>query len=185
MKRTSAGFTLLEVTIALVVLGIAALGALSGMLGARQNIRDGQLRQYKATLAEARVQQLLLTDKTKITSSATLFAGRSTTCVANLDKLDFGAAPWVPDPLGAFYEVGGDGTITAGGGNGATSCTASTVDRSAFCREIAVTPCLPDGSAPSAGTAYTVWVRVMRAGDPRPASEPTLYAHVSREVFVQ
>jgi prepilin-type N-terminal cleavage/methylation domain-containing protein len=199
MKNTSRGFTLLETMIALAILAITALGTLAGMIAASQNLKEGQSRQWKTALVEARTELLMLTDKSQLGSGSAatnqLFGPVGTfTAGTPPDKVAIGAAPWKIDPnpanpqaglgSGAVFTVNQSGVITPVAGT-FTSCADSTLPRTALCREVALTAGMPDGTAAASGTAYTVWTRVIRVGEPSPAANPSIYAVVDAIVVTR
>jgi prepilin-type N-terminal cleavage/methylation domain-containing protein len=191
------GFSLIEVMVALAILAFVAIGALGAIIMASQNVRDGQLRQYKAALVEARVQLLMLADKTQLNSGSpaanALYGTLGSYPGQSLEKVAIGSSPWQLDPTPASTNALGTGpffSVTEGGNiatvsSGATSCADSTLKKGTLCREVALISGMPDGSSPTSGTAYTLWTRVIRVGDPSPSSNPSLYAVVDREVVVQ
>ncbi len=169
-KRTG-GFTLLEVTVALTVMGVAMLGALMGMTAATKNVGEGQLRQYAAALAESYAQGVLLKDRRLIAQAAV-----DLTTSPDLEAI--GAAPWKIDPQGLF-EVHEDGVVTPVNLQ-AASCADAAIPAGTFCRETVVLNGVPfTGANAVSGIGRTVWVRVSRAGD------PAHRAVVQREVVVQ
>lgn len=142
-RAPEGGFTLLEVMIALVILLLASLGVAAGLLAASRDLRAGQLTQYRALLADARVQRVRLADKAALIASAS------------------GTLAWVPDPLpavagdlgtGECYYIQPNGEIRTAAGSGVRCC-----------REVAVTQGSSVGApgAIAAGAMMaTVWVRV-------------------------
>ncbi|MBS2026263.1 MAG: hypothetical protein JST54_00040 [Deltaproteobacteria bacterium] len=171
--------------IAMVILAVGGLAALSGLMAASHDLHDGQLRQFKAALAEQRTQLLMMTDKTTLTTTPTIFGTPQGFPAGGPASKALGASPWQLDPQGAFFSVSEDGIIVPASGNGATNCGSSSLPNGTFCREIALITTLPDGSTPPSGTPYTLWTRVIRGGDPSPPSNPSLYAVVERMVVVQ
>lgn len=170
-KRAS-GFTLLEVSMALSVMGVAMLGALAGMIAASKNITEGQMLQYSAALAESYAQGFMLKDRDLIAKSAVDFT-------SSPDTLPIGAAPWTMDPKGLFT-VHEDGVVSAVTGAAANSCADASLPSGAFCRETAVVNGVPyTGAGTIPGTGYTLWIRVGRVGD------PINKAVVHREVIVR
>lgn len=205
------GFTLLETMIALVVLAVAALGALAGMMTASKELSASQARQYKTSLAEAHAQAyLFLANKQPLLASAVTVTPPS----PEPDQIAVGpeatppspSLPWQLDPTtpqevapattpptfvdpmsaGAFFKVDALGHIVPIDTNVDSNVSAWTASRNClsapvgtFCREIAVTTGVEDTTVAPSGTAYTLWTRVTRVGDP-PGSEV-----VHREVIVQ
>lgn len=183
MSSRARGFTLLETMIALVVLAITSLGTLSAMVAASRNLKEGQIRQSKAALVEARTQLLMMADKSQLGTSASnaLFGTLGTfTPGTPPDKLPIGASPWQLDPTGAFFTADASGVVNPTT-SAATSCAPSGLAPGILCREVALTAGLPDGSSPHSGTAYTLWTRVIRSDDGSPLS----FAVVDRMVVLR
>jgi len=195
MSVHTRGFTLLETMIALVVLGIAALGALAGMVAASRNISDGQIRQYKTALAEAHAQSLMLAPKSTLALSAVAPPTPPTTVdqlpltdstVWKIDPSTHSGADANPIAYGALFTVTAKGDF-APLAMAVPNCSDATIPAGTLCREVAVTQGFPDGTAAktvdgvpfAAGEAFTIWSRVRRVGEP--AGE----AVVHHEVFVQ
>jgi prepilin-type N-terminal cleavage/methylation domain-containing protein len=199
MHRVDRGFTLIEVTIALIVLAIASVGILQGMAAASQNIKEGQTRQYKAALAEARAQALELMDKSLIATTPQIFGTLTNPFPATRpDLMAIGdPACWQLDPTppsasapfstGAFFTQSENGVLTQipQATYPAGACGDPAIRPGTLCREV----CLTQGN-PNTGAAwfpvtiptaysYTAWTRVVRAG------ELPIFAVVNREVFVQ
>lgn len=128
-QRSAAGFTLLETTIALAILALAALGTLAAVNHSNIELRQGELRMTKAALADEAMQRQRLAPKSSIPPPGS-------------DKWD----KWVPD---AYFRVGPDGrfdevTASADGGIPAeTPC--SSVERPFMCREIRWSDATPEG----------------------------------------
>ena len=179
------GFTLIEVILAMGILAVAALGTLAALMSASHDIHAGQLKQYKAALAEQRTQLLSMTDKTQILTSNTLYGTVGSYPAGGPPTVAPGATPWQLDPQGAFFAVNEAGVITPTAVAGATNCASTSIPVGVFCREVALTTTLPDGTQPGVGTPYTIWTRVIRVGDATQAANPSLYAVVERMVVVQ
>lgn len=184
------GSSLLEVLIAMVVLALAAAGAVMGLLAASRDVRDGQLFQVKRLLLEARTQRLWLASKAPL---LLLAVERPATLPTELEP---GTAPWAADPTppvagdpgsGAYFQLSPTGEvepltgITAG-----TACNDPALPDGSYCREVLVTRGLPlevtGGAAnvlPAGSQPVTVWTRVVRKGD----TAERAVAH--NEVFVQ
>jgi prepilin-type N-terminal cleavage/methylation domain-containing protein len=196
--RRRRGFTLIEAMVALSVLAFASAGSLSALLVASQVIREGQLRQSKTVLVDAKEQRMLLADK------KVLKTGAVAAPVADPATLAVGASPWAIDDsvpeagdlgTGAFFDLLPDGSITPRTSLTivtAPSCASANIPTGTYCREVLIAKGLPPDKAAStvnaavataltaAGAqAYTRWVRVWRKG------EPEVRAVVSREVFVE
>jgi prepilin-type N-terminal cleavage/methylation domain-containing protein len=171
MRRADRGFSLMEVMVALTVLLIALTGAVGGLLSASQNITEGQMRQYKASLAEVHIQKYMLLRRDQLGVSV---MPTCTGACGNLDQDAIGSTRWVVD--GAWQIPPATGIITAKTAP-ATDCSAIAIGW--YCREVALTNRMPDGTDPAQGKAFTVWARVVKGGEPKSA------ALVHREVFVQ
>jgi prepilin-type N-terminal cleavage/methylation domain-containing protein len=193
MKRTRRqhprGFTLVEVMIALGVMLVGALGALTGLAAASRELREGQLRQYKMVLIDATSQRIRLQDKQVLISYATAAGTLPSTVTA------ISAAPWtldattlVPGDLGtgAYFKVLPNGQIlqldaaTTPAVAANTACNA--VPQGIYCREVLVRaggPVASPGAIATGASLATVWIRVSRMG------EPASMAVTSREVVVQ
>lgn len=166
---SAAGFTLIEVMIALAVLAIGIVGGLAGIISAAEAIRDGQRRQHKMALLDARGQQFLLMDKTNIDTSAV----NPPSTAAN--RLALGAAPWALDVANPgdvssspWFKIAGDGTVTAVPLTGSpTAC--GTQPSGVYCRESFLMRGAPAtlnaATIPAGATAYTLWTRISRTGD--------------------
>lgn len=202
-RKPEGGFTLLEVLIALVVLGIAGMEAVAGLSAAEQCIKTGQLRQAAMALLDAKAQRYLLTDRSALLSSVVPLPATSP------DQLAVGRLPWVPDSYsagvqgdlgnGPYFVIKPNGFITAlqpGTPDPAThinipvgtACGSSLIPPGVYCREVLLTQGLPPTSASTAlnqkivsagGTAYTYWIRISRSG------APDSVALLQREVFTQ
>lgn len=189
-RRGARGSSILEVLIAMVVLAMAAAGAVAGMLSASRNVRDGQLYQGKRLLAEARTQRLWLADKSALIRDAVPYPA------SKPEDIPVGTTPWKVDTTaavagdpgsGAYFELDSTGTLKPATGIAAgTACNATAVPRGTYCREVLVTRGLKGGVMPASNSALppgssaiTVWTRVWRKGED-PSS-----AVVHSEVFVQ
>ena len=179
------GFTLIEVILAMGILAVAALGTLAALMSASHDIHAGQLKQYKAALAEQRTQLLSMADKSQILTKTTLYGTAATYPAGGPASKLPGSTPWQLDPQGAFFAVNEQGVITPTAVAGATSCASTSIPVGVFCREVALTTTLPNGTQPAVGTPYTIWTRVIRVGDPTPATNPSMNAVVERMVVVQ
>ena len=170
MRHADRGFTILETMVALMVLLVALTGSIAGLLAASRNITEGQMRQYKAALAEAHTQKYLLLRRDQLGVSVT------PTCAGpcgNLDQDAIASAHWVVD--GAWSIPPASGVVTAQ----TTPANCNAVTAGWYCREVSLTAHLPDGTDPTQGKAFTVWARVVRGG------EPASLALVQREVLIQ
>lgn len=192
----SLGFTLIEVTVALVVLAIAALGALSAIMASSKTLKEGQLRQFAVALAEAHGQKWTLADKGLVASKAVSWPGTSPDQLPLSDTTTWKLDPTTPlqvtsSPptyqdavgVGAFFKVDTLGSIApvwpVPSYSTSDTCQTVSVPVGTFCRQVAVVKGLPSGAAPPSGTAYTVWTRVWRVGQ----SAGSAVTH--REVIVQ
>ncbi len=128
-QRSAAGFTLLETTIALAILALAALGTLAAINHSNIELRQGELRMTKAALADEAMQRQRLAPKSSIPPPGG-------------DKWD----KWVLDPNGAYFRVEPDGQFSEeadGGIPDGTPC--SSVERPFMCREVKWSDATPDG----------------------------------------
>ncbi len=174
-----AGFTLLETTIALAVLGVAMLGALAAVNNSNAELRAGQFYFAKATLADQAIQRARLTLK----SSITPWADSSSLP----DQVAIGTdPPWHLDPSGAYFVADGTGTYRAADpAEVAAGTLCNAVPAGILCREIAWTTGVPYNAFPTNSGLdasmhpITLWVRVSRMG------EPSNLAVLQREVFLQ
>src|SRR5262249_20345719 len=104
--------------IALVVLGIAAVGALSALMSARQQLRDGQSRVVKAALAESGRQTRAWARETIIPpppATKEPWPGSAVELLAANAGVATAANPWIKDPGGTFFKIDGTGSVTAVG----------------------------------------------------------------------
>ena len=182
------GFSLIEVMVALAVLLVAGAGAMMALVAANQQMRDGQLRQLKMVLVEAKAQRMVLASKTSLTSAAL--------AVQTVDpaSVGVGTAPWSPDGTamvagdlgtGTVFEMRADGTIIPWATAPTNCATDAAVKTGQYCREVLVAKGLPPSAANTSITTaiattqpYTRWIRVSRKG------EPDYLAVIYREVFV-
>lgn len=188
-RRTPRGFTILESMVAIGILAVGVLGALNGLIFSSTLVRDGQLRQWKMVLLDAKTQRLWLANKASLFSSAVALP------TTNPRSIAIGTPPWTVDSsasvasdlgTGAYFSVTATGqitpvtTVTAG-----TPCGASSIPTGTYCREVLVTTGLPTALGPNAAIlpseaqAVTVWTRLSRKG------EPASLAVVHQEVLVQ
>jgi type II secretory pathway pseudopilin PulG len=194
---------LIEAMIAMSILAIALLGTFIGLVEAARVAREGQLRQYKTELIDAKIQRLLLADKILLPA----IVGGLQTVTINARDVAVGSAPWIIDPsapdptaipatgpmpgdlgVGAVFRVLPDGEIRPLAGT-FTSCADATIPAGAYCREVLIQNKLVlSGSAPNAqiqaqvdavnARTTTLWIRVSRKG------EPATFAVVERKVLV-
>ena len=170
------GFTLIEVAMAMVVLGMVAAGALSAFAAAHQQIRSGQTRQSRSLLVDASAQRWVLGSKA---AGSTLWSGAtalSTSCsAAPCNALPIGASPWAPDPtqslvvpstvdlsIGAYFKLNANGELvqlnssTLPAVPNGTTCDA--VPDNVYCREVMVTtsnaPLVSAGATPSSWSTF-------------------------------
>jgi prepilin-type N-terminal cleavage/methylation domain-containing protein len=187
------GFTLIEAMIAIVVLLIGLAGALAALISAREQVRQGALRQAEMRLVNSKVQRLLIANRAVagILPAAAAVASPP-------EQVGFGTAPWVVDasaPLGndlgteAFFTIDGEGTLTnvtcvaagtpAGCIDATTkNCASTGLPLGVYCRELRGGNDLPPQvAAPaqsnsslkanlgaSSAIASTLWIRVTRVG---------------------
>jgi prepilin-type N-terminal cleavage/methylation domain-containing protein len=177
------GFTLLETMIALVVIGIAALGALSGLLSAKKEVKESQARVVKAAVADARLQPYALSrDRLISNPPVAKQAWPGPLAALPASATSSGANPWMLDPGGSFFTWDNQGMVVpAATPAGVTKCD-DAMPPNILCREVAFTAGLPadGGNPPGGGFAYTLWVRVWRGGERTPG-----LAYVARTVVVQ
>jgi len=204
-RKSARGFTLLETTIALTVLLIASVGALSGLIAASRSISEGQLRQYETALAEAHAHANWFLSKSSL--ATTCSSGACNTVTVAPENVAVGTTPWKLDPTvpsaispattpptyanpleaGAFFTIDATGVITPLAKDASwTSCASAGIPVGTFCREYAVTSGVEDastnlGAIPAGTTVFTLWTRVVRIGQPSAAT----YSVVHREVVFQ
>ena len=187
--KTRRGSSLIEVIVALAVLALAASGALTGLLAANNDLRQGQLRQYKMALVDATMQRMLLSNKTQLRAAAVPLPAPPPV------QLAIGANPWQPDTTaaiaddvstGAYFRVLPNGEIThVTGIPPGTPCNSALLPEGSYCREVLLTTGMPvdlgthAGIMPAAALPVTYWVRVARRG------ELPAIAVVQRMVMVQ
>ena len=172
-----AGFTLLETMIALAVLAIALMGTLGGFITVDTQIRDAQLRQGKTMLLDAKVQRVLLTNKAELTGIPAAWTPDPTQAIVNANNTPTPRP--VPDPdidlsVGAYFSVLPNGEIAQINLPAGTPCTSPLLPSGAYCRELMVTPGMPNGASMPSGGAWpglngvvapqTYWIRVYRRG---------------------
>jgi len=111
-RQRRAGFSLLEVMMALVVLLVALVGAVAGLIAGAQSFHDGQIRQSRMVLAEAKMQWLEMSLRSGAGGSpppidSVAFVGGSTGpmgswlaagTTGNPENNAIGTSPWFPDP---------------------------------------------------------------------------------------
>ncbi len=199
MKSIRRGFTLIEAMVSMTVLAIGLLGTFMGLVHAATVAREGQLRQFKSTLVDAKIQQLLLSDKSQL---ANLVGGVQTVPTSMLaPSLAVGAGPWAIDPSAGDFSVNMPGDLGSGSvfrvlpdgqirpiAGAFTSCTDVNIPKGAYCREVLLQGSLPlptTGNAPvqnslnaTGARSFTLWVRVSRIG------EASSLAVVERKVIV-
>jgi len=199
-----AGFTLIEVMAAMAVLAFAALGAFAGVNYARQELNEGQIRQFKMVLLDAKVQRLLGGGKQSISSSgfdSLLPLPIPSTPPANVA---IGASPWVPDnttpvpgdlSTGAYFKIRADGTLVADTSVPAgTACNSSAIPIGTYCREVLMTNGTPGGTSSfptngvspvtlQGGTAVSYWTRISRMMASGPESPSRAIVH--KDLIVQ
>jgi prepilin-type N-terminal cleavage/methylation domain-containing protein len=200
------GFTLIEAMIAMSILAIALLGTFIGLVEAARVAREGQLRQYRTELIDAKIQRLLLADKTLLPG----MVGGLQTVQNNVvpANLAIGGAPWIIDPsapdptaipstgpmpgdlgVGAVFRVLPDGEIRPIAGT-FSSCADPTIPAGAYCRELLLQNKLVlPGSALNTqmqaqidavnARTTTLWIRISKKGE-----ISTFFAVVERKVLV-
>lgn len=180
------GFTLLETLVALAILSVAMLGAFAGVIYASTDLRQGQIRQYKVLLLEAKSQRVTLSDKIVLLSQAQVPPTQPP------DQTAVGSAPWqvdrsaiVSDDLatGSYFTILPNGDIQQLSlGGSSVPCNDSSLPDGTYCRELLLTQGLPPGGSallPAPARSFTQWIRVSRKGEPLAA------AVVQRKVIVQ
>jgi prepilin-type N-terminal cleavage/methylation domain-containing protein len=167
----AAGFTLIEVMIALLIVATGSLGAILALLHAQDALHEGQVRQSKMLLIDAKAQRLKLLDKTLIQSGkAGMEPVAQPEVLPGLKTRAAGSGSWSLDPTpaaagssaelvadlggGAYFRVDGSGTIHYDTTVAANTPCAS-VPAKVFCREILVTQGLPVtvGTVSAGGTS--------------------------------
>lgn len=181
------GFTMIDSLIALSLLLIALLGNFMALVQASKIIREGQLRQYKTMLMDAKMQRLLLADKSSLPNMVGGLQTISDTLYP--PNVAIGSAPWVIDPSapdtsvpgpgdlgrGAVFSLVADGEIQPITGT-FSSCVDPTIPVGAYCREVLLHNRLPLATSASNSSlqnsldgvgaqSSTLWVRISRKGD--------------------
>jgi prepilin-type N-terminal cleavage/methylation domain-containing protein len=173
------GFSLLEVLIALVVLIVGSLGAVTAMLASAKSLRAGQDHLHEQVLVDASLQRARLQNKQQLYEAAEVRAQTDPMPFA----LDAGQAPWALDPSptssapgdlgsGALFLLASDGTFARCDANSSpkcpasiTSCVSADIPLHAFCREVVNTQTGATSTTPTAiegAYAVTRWVRVLQ-----------------------
>jgi|GEM_PF-1732482 len=156
----AAGFTLIEVLIALMIVATGSVGALLALLHAQGALHDGQVRQSKMVLIDAKAQRLSLLDKALLQSGkAGMVPVAQPEPLPGLETRVAGSGSWILDPTaptvaasttdgvadlgtGTYFRLEGSGKIRY-----ATTVAANTacadVPAQVYCREILVTLGLP------------------------------------------
>jgi len=165
------GFTMLEVMIALAILLVASVGALSGLMAASKDLKTGQLHLYQSILVEATVQRMRLADKKLLldyaygqatypvsTGTTNPTAAVNWSMASDPEKQPVDAAPWGADPwtatttdtldlsTGKFFFILPSGEITPVAASAipvTTACSDGSVPNGMFCREVAIIPSAP------------------------------------------
>lgn len=197
------GFSLLEVLIALVILIIGSLGAVTGMLASARSLRAAQDRLHGQVLVEASLQRARLQNKQQLYEEAV----PRDEGAAVPSSLGLGQAPWALDPSptsaspgdlgsGALFLLASDGTFercdersTPACPAGITSCLDDAIPLHVFCREVASTRTGATSVRPKAiegAYAVTRWVRVVQRKEKGSQKELGLRNSVlEREVFAR
>jgi prepilin-type N-terminal cleavage/methylation domain-containing protein len=180
---TERGFTLLESMTALTVLAIGLLGVIAGLLSTATDLRNGQLRQYRNVLIDAKTQALMLTNKGTLPGTLWGQVPQPYPGGATMPNIGIGNGPWITDPspvipndlsTGAYFKVLPDGEITQVTTLGNPACGSAGVPNGTYCREIAIMQGVPPSIAgttytipiPTGTLPYTLWTRVSRGGSP-------------------
>ena len=171
------GVTLIETMVALLILAIASVGAFTTLLSAKGELREGQLRQYKMTLIDTKVQRLWLTSKTLLPLPALLPPSTLGLASAPLNSSGWSVDGTTPLPgdlgTGSYFKIISDGTITPLNGAtvpavaAGTPCNSAALPVGVYCREVLITQgMLPNGALPPGATkVWVYWVRVVRSGE--------------------
>jgi prepilin-type N-terminal cleavage/methylation domain-containing protein len=174
--------TLIEVMIALAILGIASLGLAGTLVISNNSNAMAARRTVMSTFAQARIESLTSTTRTKIPTSTSLCCAAMATGGAfdpmaapntggwMMDVID-GTAPttagddllWGPVLVNGSSENGFDATVakTKSLRTSVTSCAdkAVTSDSSVFCREVHIEPYSQSGAP-----MLRAYVRVIQGG---------------------
>jgi prepilin-type N-terminal cleavage/methylation domain-containing protein len=192
-RRQLSGFTLLETMIALAILAGALVGTLAGFIDAGIHLKEAPLRNTKAILLDAKVQRLLLTNKTEFAPLTAAWAPDPTQVTVN--QINTPTPRPIPDPdidfsIGAFFKLLPNGEITQLNVTAGTLCSSTAVPDGTYCRELMLTPGMPNGVALPANPPWTalagvanpqtLWIRIYRKGQ-----DPVRYGNLQRQVFLQ
>jgi prepilin-type N-terminal cleavage/methylation domain-containing protein len=184
-NRTDRGFTLVETMCALAILGIALVGTMVALITTSQQLKDGQIRQYRSELVDAALQRFEVANKYPVNSG--FFTGASPFAAATaLTAACPGAVPcsqlaigqWgagydltqglAPPPppmvdlsIGAYFIVRTDGEIqqltatTVPAVIGTPKCGDVTLPSGSYCREVMITSTTTAGAIVSSGAQWT------------------------------
>ncbi|MDP1825945.1 MAG: prepilin-type N-terminal cleavage/methylation domain-containing protein [Archangium sp.] len=192
------GFSLLEVMIALGIMLVGAVGAITGIIAANKSLFEGQRLLYKSVLIDNTLSRVRLQNKEQLYTAAT---ATTATTMPPLEAI--GTGHWTMDPsvvvagdlsTGALFFVGGNGMLmrcTSGSTpacpTSITTCADANIPQGVFCREVAATRSAasftPGGIVPAGTFVTTQWVRVIEKK--AQAAQTTDSALVGREVFAQ
>ena len=185
-RARMSGFTMIEAMVAMTILAIGLLGNFMALVQASKLSREGQLRQFKTTLVDTKMQRLLLADKSRL---PTMVGGLQTVSATLYPpSVAVGAAPWVIDPSTPDTTVPGPGDLGKGAvfsisPNGDvhpitgtfSSCADPAIPAGAYCREVLLHNRLPLATGANAtiqtnldaagAQSSTLWVRISRTGD--------------------
>ena len=177
------GFSLLEAMIALSILALGAVGSLAGIASSNQELREGQLRQYKMLLLDAKNQRRMLEMKTPLTLTMATSYPVSSSSGSWPPNMALGTWNVDTQPLpmdlsdlstGAYFQVLADGEVakitTVAPG---TTCGSTALTKGTYCREWMLTAgppttyVAPQNAIISASgtTVMTYWTRVSRVGE--------------------
>ncbi len=190
---TSRGFTLIEAMIAMSFLAVGLLGTFMGLVHAANMAREGQLRQYKMELIDAKLNRLMLADKVAMQN---MVGGLQTIPDAMTPPtVPIGTNPWMIDPSAPDLTTYGDGSQKLPGdlGVGAVfrvmpngeikplagpfpTCADNSIPVGAYCREVLLHNRLPlPSSVPNTqiqnnmdlvgARSFTLWIRISRKGE--------------------
>jgi prepilin-type N-terminal cleavage/methylation domain-containing protein len=184
-KRTStaSGFTLIETMIALAILGIALIGSLTALIAAGQQLKDGQVRQYRSELVDAAVQRFEVANKyvgaNGVFTGASPFAtatALTVACPGACNQLAIGTwglgydptqtlapppPPLIDLSIGAYFIVREDGEIqplnatTVPAVAGTPVCNDPSLPAGSYCREVMITSTTTAGAIVSSGATWT------------------------------
>jgi type II secretory pathway pseudopilin PulG len=184
-SRASSGFTLVETMVAGAILGVALIGSLAALMAAGQQLKDGQVRQYRSELVDAALQRFEVANK--YVGSNGIFSAASPFATATLltaacpgatpcNQLPIGSLgvgydptqllappppPLVDLSIGAYFIVREDGEMqqltatTVPAIVGTPTCGSVTIPVGVYCREVLVTSSTTAGAIVTSGAPWT------------------------------